>query len=401
MKIVIAVDSFKGSLSSAQAGAAISEAAHAVWADARIVQKTLADGGEGTVEAFIEGAGAEKIEVKVTGPLGTPVNAAYAILADGETAVIEVAAAAGLTQVPPEARNPLHTTSYGVGELIRDAVSRGCRHFIVGMGGSATNDCGLGMLEALGFRFFDAEGSEVGPYGRDVLRVASIDVSGAEPALSACSFEIACDVTNPLCGENGASAVFGPQKGATKEMIAQLDAGLKAFAETTAKKLHRDMAKDAGSGAAGGLGYAFRTYLCGRLKSGIDIVLDAVHMDEELIDADLVVTGEGRLDFQTAMGKAPIGAAKRAKRYGCTVIAFAGAVTEEAERCNEEGIDAYFPIVRGVTQLSEAMEPETAYRNLRAAAKQAFLLIAACGRKMKKQCEEVQTLQEKPEEVAV
>lgn len=377
MKIVIAIDSFKGSLSSIEAGQAIREGICSVLPDAEVVLKPLADGGEGTVEAFLEGAGASEVRLPVMGPLGRPVACRYAVLRDGRTAVIEVAAAAGLTQVPDPLRNPLNVTSYGVGEAIRDAIGRGCRSFIVGMGGSATNDGGVGMLEALGFVFKDENGEPVGPYGKDVSRIAAVDRRGILPQLQDCRFVIACDVNNPLCGERGASAVFGPQKGATPEMVRELDQSLFRFSEVTKRELGRDVAELEGTGAAGGLGYAFTAYLGAERRKGIELVLEAVGMEAELSDTDIVVTGEGRMDVQTAMGKAPVGVARLAKEYGCIVIAFAGAVTSDARECNEAGIDAYFPIVRGPVSLMEAMDPEQAKRNLQDAVRQVFGLIAA------------------------
>lgn len=376
MKIVIAVDSFKGSLSSIEAERAAEEGIKAAMPGAETVLMPLADGGEGTVEAFVLGAGAKEIHLTVTGPLGKPVACTYGILEEERTAVIEVAAAAGLTLTPEKERNPLNTTSYGVGEIIRDAIEKGCRRFIVGMGGSATNDGGLGMLNALGFHFKNIHGESAGIYGRDLASVEQVNTSQAAPELSQCEFIVACDVNNPLCGANGASMVFGPQKGAGKEMAEQLDQSLRHFSEITRKALQKDMAQMPGAGAAGGLGYGFMTYLNGKMENGIDLVLKAVQMETELSDADIVVTGEGRMDFQTAMGKAPVGVARLAKKYGCMVLAFTGAAAPEAGTCNGKGIDAYFPIVRGPIGLREAMEKETAYANLRDAAKQVFSLVA-------------------------
>lgn len=375
MKIVIAIDSFKGSLSSMEAASAIRDGIRETALEAEIVIKPLADGGEGTVSTFVEGIGAKKIEMKATGPLGKPVECSYAVIDESKTAVIEIAAAAGLTQVPDSLKNPLNTTSYGVGEIIKDALDRGLRKFIIGIGGSATNDCGVGMLKALGFTFFNWNRKEAEGFGRDVAGIEAIDVSGADPRLRECSFRIACDVDNPLCGEKGASAVFGPQKGATKEMVRELDRGLLHFSRVVKKNLGLDLAEIPGAGAAGGLGYAFSAFLGGRLEPGISIVLDTVGIESELSDTDIVITGEGRLDFQTAMGKAPIGVARLAKKYRCKVIAFAGAVTPEAEECNREGIDAYFPIIQRPMGAEEAMEKETAFSNLKAATKQVFRLI--------------------------
>ena len=375
MKIVIAMDSFKGSLSSAEAAAAVREGILASGTEAEIVIKPLADGGEGTAAAFVEGMGAEEIKLTVTGPLGTPINSSYAVLREQNTAVIETASAIGLTHIPETLRNPLHTTSMGAGELIRDALDRGLRKFIVGIGGSGTNDGGIGMLKALGFSFQDKKGQEIAGFGQDVGKIEQIDSSKADPRLSECTFQIACDVNNPLCGRTGASAVFGPQKGATEEIVEELDLALLHFSNLAKKLTGKDTADLPGSGAAGGLGYAFRTFLNGALEPGISIIMEAVELEEELRGADIVITGEGRLDGQTAMGKAPVGVARLAAEYGCQVIAFAGAVTPEARLCLEQGIDAYFPIVRGPGSVEEAMEKERAGKNMRDTAEQVFRLI--------------------------
>lgn len=377
MKIVIAIDSFKGSLSSAEAAAAVREGILASGTEAEIVIKPLADGGEGTAAAFVEGMGAEEIKLTVTGPLGEPIKSSYAVLREQSTAVIETASAIGLTHIPETLRNPLYTTSMGAGELIRDALDRGLRNFIVGIGGSGTNDGGIGMLKALGFSFLDKAGQEIAGFGQDVGKIEQIDSSKADPRLSECTFQIACDVNNPLCGRTGASAVFGPQKGATKEVVEELDQALLHFSDLVKKKMGKDTADLPGSGAAGGLGYAFRTFLNGALEPGISIIMEAVGLEAELQDADIVITGEGRLDGQTAMGKAPVGVARLAAEYGCQVIAFAGAVTPEARLCLEQGIDAYFPIVRGPISREEAMEKERARRNMKETAEQVFRLISS------------------------
>lgn len=377
MKIVIAIDSFKGSLSSAEAAAAVREGILASGTEAEIVIKPLADGGEGTAAAFVEGMGAEEIKLTVTGPLGEPIKSSYAVLREQSTAVIETASAIGLTHIPETLRNPLYTTSMGAGELIRDALDRGLRNFIVGIGGSGTNDGGIGMLKALGFSFLDKAGQEIAGFGQDVGKIEQIDSSKADPRLSECTFQIACDVNNPLCGRTGASAVFGPQKGATKEVVEELDQALLHFSDLVKKKMGKDTADLPGSGAAGGLGYAFRTFLNGSLEPGISIIMEAVELEEELQNADIVITGEGRLDGQTAMGKAPVGVAKLAAEYGCQVIAFAGAVAPEARLCLEQGIDAYFPIVRGPISREEAMEKERARRNMKETAEQVFRLISS------------------------
>lgn len=383
MKIVIAIDSFKGSLSSAEAAAAVREGILASGTEAEIVIKPLADGGEGTAAAFVEGMGAEEIQLTVTGPLGEPIKSSYAVLREQSTAVIETASAIGLTHIPETLRNPLHTTSMGAGELIRDALDRGLRKFIVGIGGSGTNDGGIGMLKALGFSFLDKAGQEIAGFGQDVGKIEQIDSSKADPRLSECTFQIACDVNNPLCGRTGASAVFGPQKGATEEIVKELDRALLHFSDLVKKKMGKDTADLPGSGAAGGLGYAFRTFLNGALEPGISIIMEAVGLEAKLQDADIVITGEGRLDDQTAMGKAPVGVARLAAEYGCQVIAFAGAVTPEARLCLEQGIDAYFPIVRGPISREEAMEKERARRNMKETAEQVFRLLSSTEQRKK------------------
>jgi glycerate kinase len=366
MKVVIAIDSFKGSLSSIAAGEAAAAGIRDAIPDAETIVRPLADGGEGTVDALIAGMGGERRTVAVTGPMGRPVEAAYGILPGG-TAVMEMAAAAGITLVAGEERNPLVATTFGVGEMIADAIRAGCRRFVVGIGGSATNDGGAGMLQALGFRLLDRAGQEIPRGGEGLARLDRIDRAAVLPELATCAFRVACDVTNPLCGAMGASAVFGPQKGATPEMVATLDAALAHFAEVSGGE-----PEAAGAGAAGGLGFAFRTFLGGELKRGVEIVLEETHLAEAIQDADLVVTGEGRLDAQTVMGKAPIGVAHLAKRLGKRVIAFSGCVTSDAGAVNEHGIDAFFPILREVTTLETALEKGHAAANLAATAEQVF-----------------------------
>ncbi|MGN0362890.1 MAG: glycerate kinase [Bilifractor sp.] len=364
MKAVIAIDSLKGSLSSLEAGDAIRAGVLHADKNAQVIVRPLADGGEGTVKALTLGMGGTLTHVRVTGPLGDAVNAEYGILKDGRTAILEMSQAAGITLVPDKDRNPMHTTTYGVGEMIRDAIGRGCRRFIVGIGGSATNDGGIGMLQALGYDLLDKDGKPV-PFGAKGLR--SIETIGDEnviPELSECTFRIACDVTNTLCGEQGCSAVFGPQKGADATMVMQMDKWLAYYAALSREKYPKANPNEAGTGAAGGLGFAFLTYTNAVLESGIKIVLDETHLADYVKDADLVITGEGRLDGQTVMGKAPIVVAKTAKQYGKPVIAFAGCVTEDAKTCNDYGIDAFFPILRCASTLSEAMDPENARRNM-------------------------------------
>lgn len=371
MKVVIAIDSFKGSLSSLQAGSAVKEAILGVNPTATVVVKPLADGGEGTVDAFED---AKAVTVTVTGPLGRPVDAKYCILPNG-TAVMEMAAAAGITLVSDAQRNPLETTTYGVGEMICDAIGKGCRRFIIGIGGSATNDGGIGMLSALGYDFLDKNGMPVARSGKGLKDIAAIGTEKVLPALSECEFRIACDVENPLCGENGCSAIYGPQKGATAEIIADMDSWLASYAAIARTASPKADPLYPGVGAAGGLGFAFLTFTNAALKSGISLILEEIALENDIKDADIVITGEGRLDAQTVMGKAPIGVAKLAKKYGKKVIAFSGCVTEDAEVCNDHGIDAFFPALRKVTTLEEALDPKNAYQNLQKTAAQVFRLL--------------------------
>lgn len=397
MKIVIAIDSFKGSMSSMEAGNAAKEGVLRACG-AEITVKPLADGGEGTTEALVEGLGGEYVSVRVTGPMGEKTGARYGILGDGRTAVMEMAEASGIILVKKEELNPSRATTYGVGEMILDAVNRGCREFIIGIGGSATSEGGVGMLQALGYEINDADGQPVGPGLQGLGHIASISGEHVPKELKECHFSIACDVRNPLCGENGAVYVYGPQKGVREEEKPIFDKKMEHFADKTREYLQRSscdsgsviadgasMAEGSnedyrwveGAGAAGGLGFAFLSYLPNvELKSGIEIVLDAIGLEEEVKDADIVITGEGRLDSQTAMGKVPVGVARLAKKYGAKVLAFAGSVTKDAEECNTAGIDAFFPIVRGVTTLDEAMVPEKAKENMVLSVEQVFRAIS-------------------------
>lgn len=373
MNIVIAIDSLKGSLTSLEAGKAIETGIKKVYSEAVTKVLPLADGGEGTVEALTLGMGGKLQSIEVTGPLGNKILAQYGILSDGKTAIVEMAAAAGITLVPDNKRNPLYTTTYGVGEILLDAMHKGCRHFIIGIGGSATNDGGVGMLQALGYDMLDADGKPV-PFGAAGLKVlCRIDDSRVTPELKECSFRIACDVTNPLCGEKGCSAIYGPQKGASPEDIALMDKWMGDYARISREKYSH--ANAPGAGAAGGMGFAFLTFTNATLESGIEIVLAETKLEDHISKADLVITGEGRLDGQTVMGKAPVGVARIAKKYNKPVIAFAGCVTPEATACNEHGIDAFFPILRGVVSLSEAMEPKNARQNMIDTVEQAMRLL--------------------------
>lgn len=377
MKAVVAIDSLKGSLSSMEAGNAIAEGIYRADAEAKVEVRPLADGGEGTVDALVQGMNGSLRKVRVTGPLGDKVDAAYGIVEEAKMAVIEMSAAAGITLVPDEKKNPLFTTTYGVGEMIRDAIEKGCRKFVVGIGGSATNDGGIGMLQALGYDFLNSKGNAV-PYGAKGLEdLAEIRKEYVLPELAQCEFKVACDVTNPLCGPLGASAVYGPQKGATPEMVREMDQWLADYAKLAANCSERADAEHPGTGAAGGLGFAFLTFTNAVLESGIKIVLEETKLEQYIQDADIVITGEGRLDGQTAMGKAPVGVAKLAGKYKIPVLAFAGSVTKDARKCNEEGIHAFFPILRGITTLEDAMDAENARRNLMETVEQVFRLIVA------------------------
>lgn len=375
MKVVVAIDSLKGSLSSLEAGHAISEGIHKVFPKAEVTVRPLADGGEGTVEALTLGMNGHLEKVIVTGPLGRPVEAIYGILEKSKTAIMEMSAAAGITLVDEQERNPLNTTTYGVGEMIKDAIEKECRHFIMGIGGSATNDGGIGMLQALGYGILDKEGKQVSFGAKGLKEIDRITDDFVIPELKECSFRVACDVTNTLCGELGCSAIFGPQKGATPDMIEQMDKWLIHYAKLTEEKYPKANRNHAGTGAAGGLGFAFLSYTNAVLESGIKIILEETRLEEYVKAADLVVTGEGRLDAQTVMGKAPVGVAEIAKKYGKKVIAFSGCVTEDAVECNNHGIDAYFPILRSVVSLEEAMDSKNARKNMVETVEQVFRLI--------------------------
>lgn len=374
MNVIVAIDSLKGSLRSLQAGAAAKAGILRAIPDATVSVKPVADGGEGTVNALVSGLSGRSVTIAVTGPLGETVEATYGILPD-HTAVIEMAEAAGLPLVPAEKRNPMITTTYGVGEMILHALDEGCRSFIIGIGGSATNDGGTGMLRALGCHFRKADGTDIAPGAQELAGLAAIETEALDPRLKESRFSIACDVTNPLCGPNGASYIFAPQKGADPATVRKLDAALVHLADITAATLGTDLRDQPGAGAAGGLGFAFASYLNGTLRPGVDIVLDAVLPESELRAADIVVTGEGRFDGQTAMGKAPVGIARRAKACGCKVIVLAGSVEHSGARATQQNsplIDAVFPILPGAMTLEEAMHEDVAYENMEYTAEQVF-----------------------------
>ncbi|AST81216.1 TPA: glycerate kinase [Citrobacter freundii] len=356
MKIVIAPDSYKESLSALEVANAIEQGFREIWPDADYVKLPVADGGEGTVEAMVEATTGRIVEVDVTGPLGEPVTAFYGLSGDARTAFIEMAAASGLEQVPVTLRDPLKTTSWGTGELIRHALDVGVDHIIIGLGGSATNDGGAGMVQALGAKLLDAQQNEIGKGGAALDALARIDISHLDPRLAACRIEVACDVTNPLTGKEGASAVFGPQKGATAETIDRLDTALAHYAQIIARDLKVDVLELAGGGAAGGMGAALYAFCGAQLRRGIEIVTDALQLDAYVADADLVITGEGRIDSQTIHGKVPVGVAKVAKRYNKPVIGIAGSLTADVGIVHEHGLDAVFSVIYTICTLDDALK---------------------------------------------
>jgi glycerate kinase len=342
MRIVIAPNAFKGSLSALEASEAIGEGVRAAAADADLVLVPIADGGDGTVDALVAATQGERRTVRVRGPLGDPVDAEYGLIDAGSTAVIEMAKAAGLALVPKEKRDPRITTTYGVGELLQHAYDAAARHFIVGIGGSATNDGGAGMAQALGYHLLDDNGLELPPGGLALTRLARIHVGGVHANWKEAEVDVACDVTNPLTGPRGASAVYGPQKGATPEMVAELDAALHHFAEVIRRDLGVDVEQLPGAGAAGGLGAGLVAFLGARLQPGAEMVMEALHLDERLSGAQLVITGEGRLDSQTArFGKGPAAVARHARNAGIPVVAIGGSVADETElRLLFDGLEA-------------------------------------------------------------
>lgn len=367
MKIVIAPDSYKESLSALEVATQIEAGFREIFPQAHYVKLPVADGGEGTVEAMVAATQGHVIDVDVTGPLGRPVAAFYGLSGDGECAFIEMAAASGLEQVPADKRNPLITTSWGTGELIRHALEGGVKHIIIGLGGSATNDGGIGMVQALGAKLLDEKGEQLGFGGGELEKLASVDIGELDERLRGCRIEAACDVTNPLTGKEGASAVFGPQKGATPEMVERLDAGLGHYAKIIERDLDIDVLEMAGGGAAGGMGAALYAFCGAQLRPGIEIVTEALKLDELVRDADLVITGEGRIDSQSIHGKVPIGVAHVAKRYGKPTIGIAGSLTKDVAVVHDYGLDAVFSVLYSVCTLDEALE--NAGDNLRKAAR--------------------------------
>lgn len=356
MKIVIAPDSYKESLSALAVATAIEQGFCEIFPMAEYVKLPVADGGEGTVEAMVAATQGEIVHVRVTGPLGESVEGFYGRSGDKESAFIEMAAASGLELVAPSQRNPLKTTSWGTGELIRHALDAGVNHIIIGIGGSATNDGGAGMVQALGAKLLNAQGEPIGPGGEALENISRIDISGLDKRLAGCRIDVACDVTNPLTGKEGATAVFGPQKGATPEMIARLDKALEHYAQVIARDLDIDVLSLEGGGAAGGMGAALYAFCGAHLRQGIEIVTDALDLDRQVADADLVITGEGRIDSQTIHGKVPVGVAKIAKRYNKPVIGIAGSLTADVGVVHDHGLDAVFSVLYTICTLEEALE---------------------------------------------
>ncbi|WP_058120106.1 glycerate kinase [Photobacterium kishitanii] len=356
MKIIIAPDSYKESLTAMEVATAIEAGFRQVMPNAEYIKLPMADGGEGTVQSLIDASNGTIIHHPVTGPLGEQVQGFFGIMGDGKTAVIEMAAASGLHLVSPEQRNPMLTTSYGTGELILAALEQGVEHIIVGIGGSATNDGGIGMAQALGVQLLDNNGQSLGFGGQALAQLATIDISHIDPRLATIKLEVACDVDNPLCGAKGASAVFGPQKGATPAMVTELDQNLAHYAAIIERDLAIDVKHMAGAGAAGGMGAALLGLFKAQLRSGIEIVIDAVNLDAIVKDADLVITGEGRIDNQTIHGKTPIGVARAAKKFNKPVIGIAGCLSQDCGVVYEHGIDAVFSVVPAAISLEQAFK---------------------------------------------
>ena len=355
MKIVIAPDSFKGSLSAAEVAEAIKTGFRAVYPDAEYVKVPMADGGEGTVQSLVDATSGTIITQPVEGPMGGMVPGFFGILGDSETAVIEMAAASGIHLVKPEERNIYLASSFGTGQLINAALDHGCDKLIVGLGGSATNDGGMGMMKAFGAKFLNQGGAQLAPDVRALLQLARIDLQHLDSRLGKIAIVVACDVDNPLCGENGAARVFGPQKGATKEDIKVLDQALARYGDVLAKNTGRNIAAEPGAGAAGGLGAAFIGLIDAVLKPGIDLVIEIVELAKSLVDVDLVITGEGRVDRQTIHGKTPVGVAKIAKSHNLPVICIAGSVEDGADIIHQFGVDEIYSVIEGDNDLTEAL----------------------------------------------
>lgn len=356
MKIVIAPDSFKESLTALEVAASIERGIRKVIPNAEIVKVPMADGGEGTVQSLIDSSQGSIVKAKVIGPMGNQVQAYFGLMGNSHTAVIEMASASGIHLAEPENRNPLITTTFGTGQLIKAALDLEVNHLILGIGGSATNDAGMGMCQALGIQFLDEEGNSLGYGGGELDKLAKIDLTNLDPRLANMTLEVACDVTNPLCGPTGASHVFGPQKGATPEMITRLDANLAHFADVVLEQLGVDVKNIPGAGAAGGLGAALYGLLNANMKPGIDIVIEATQLEQAIQGADVVITGEGRIDSQTIHGKTPSGVAKVCKAANIPVIGIAGCLSPDCAVVHDYGIDAVFDVVPGATDLQSALD---------------------------------------------
>ena len=371
-KIVVASDSFKGSLTSLEVAAGAEQGIHEVFPECEVVKVNVADGGEGTMDALRSTLGGQWVTVAAADPLGRPRDVSYVVLSDGNTAVIEMSAASGLPLLEPQERNPMLTSTFGTGEMIVDALSRGCRRFLVGIGGSATNDAGMGMLEALGFRFIDKDGKVLPGRGESMSEVVDIDMSHVSPEVKESEFIIACDVDSPFCGPRGAAYVFSPQKGADPQMVAELDAGMEHLAEVIARVVGKDIKDVPGAGAAGGLGGGFLAFLNSRLERGIEMVLDAIAFDDIIRGSDLVITGEGRVDSQTLTGKTPYGIMKRAQKQNIRTVAIGGSV-KLGDDDDVSGFDSIWPVTPEGMPLEEAMKAETASANVRETVKKIML----------------------------
>lgn len=380
MRFLFASDSFKGTLSSEQIIHLLNESANKIFPGCETLGVPIADGGEGTVDAVIAVTKGEIREIPVHGPLMEETTATYGVF-HGDSAIIEMAAASGLPMVPVEKRNPLNTTTYGTGELIKDALDAGYRKLSIAIGGSATNDGGLGAMRALGIRFLDAEGRELEGIGSDLEKVADIDVSGIHPAVAEAEITVMCDVNNPLTGPDGATYTFGKQKGGTPEILDRMEAGMKQYAKVIKEKLGKDVDQIAGAGAAGGLGAALCVFLHANLKSGIETVLDLIDFDTLLAGTDLVITGEGRIDWQSAFGKVPSGIGMRCKNHGVPAVAIVGGMGTGAEKIYEFGVESIIPTINGAMDIKEALDrAEELYAN---AADRLFRMIKV-GMDMKK-----------------
>lgn len=373
-RITVAVDSFKGSLSSQEVADAVEQGVLSVLPDCKVQKLSIADGGEGTVEAMVANLAGEWVEIEVFDPLMRPIKARYGIVDNGRTAVMEMSAASGLPLLAESERNPMKTTTFGTGQMMADAIVRGCRKILMGIGGSATNDAGVGMLEALGYRFFDANGELLSGRGEILQRVERIDADRVMPQLAECEIVVACDVKNPLYGESGAAYVFAPQKGADKAMVESLDAGLRNFARVVEQYSDEDYSLWPGAGAAGGLGFAFKSLLGAELRPGIDMVLDAIDFSSIIEGCDLIITGEGRIDRQTVMGKAPSGVLREAMAQNIPAVAIGGAV-EMCEELAESAFLAILPVVAGPIGLQEAMRQDVAHKNISRTVEQIIRLL--------------------------